>query len=94
MSMFIEFSFDMFTYVSLLSVFVVAMTCYVTRQANHVIFVERFVAYDENGCAKKPSDAYRHILFHTRFIMFQQRKIPTNERSHASDEEGRLLLVC
>ncbi|CUA80377.1 hypothetical protein Ga0061060_10956 [Anoxybacillus suryakundensis] len=91
--MFIEFSFDMFTYVSLLSVFVVAMTCYVTRQANHVIFVERFVAYGEDGCAKL-NDAYRHMPFHTRFIMFQQRKIPINERSHASDEEGRTLLVC
>lgn len=31
--MFIEFPLDLFTYVSLFSVFIVVMTCYVTRQA-------------------------------------------------------------
>ncbi|MCG3083583.1 MULTISPECIES: hypothetical protein [Anoxybacillus] len=93
MVMFMEFSFDVFTYVSLFSMFVVAMTCYVKRQANYPVTIQRFVTYDMNGC-KKMSDAYTYTPLHIRFVTFQQRKIPINEQSYASDEEGRMLLVC
>ncbi|WP_223249812.1 hypothetical protein [Anoxybacillus ayderensis] len=93
MVMFMEFSFDIFTYVSLFSMFVVAMTCYVTRQVNYPISIQRLVPYDANVCMKT-SDAYRYMSLHVRFVTFQQRKIPIDERSYASDEEGRTLLVC
>ncbi|ASA96065.1 MULTISPECIES: hypothetical protein [Anoxybacillus] len=90
--MFIEFPLDLFTYVSLFSVFIVAMTCYVTRQAKHPFFVQRFIAHDASDVVMA-SDMYDMPLC-MRFVTFRQRKIPINEQSHASDEEGRWLLVC
>lgn len=95
MVMFMEFSFDVFTYVSLFSMFVVAMTCYVKRQANYPVTIQRFVTYDMNGC-KKMSDAYTytplHILNDIYFNAFIS--ICHNNRSSDTNENHVIHYAC